>query len=107
MKTKQRPGIAPRVLSYEEISAGSGHGWLESYSPAEDDLEETRTLDECVWLNGYAMAIVKEYGYAEVYEAEDLAQTYNRPGGNRIWTDKPGEGLMRATKWKEDQDDGE
>lgn len=104
---KVKPITTPRVLSYEEISAGSGHGWIESYSPAEDDLEETRTLDECVWLNGYAMAIVKEYGYAEVYEAEELAQTYNRPGGNRIWTDKPSTGLMRATKWKEDQDDGE
>lgn len=97
----------PRLMTYEEIAgAPYGFGWLEEdHSGAIDDLPGSAgdyILEPCCWSD----ATETSYPYPVTVSTAVLGEflrpeeeTYNRPGGWRIWTDRPTEEQRRTEKW--------
>lgn len=92
--------MTARVLTLAEVLNGKGTGWMENWFEADDEDPEYKTISECAYCRGDALAYSEEYGYCDHYDRESTLRNYGKKYGMRIWTEKPDKGTQEGTKWK-------
>lgn len=83
-----------RLLKLEELQAGHGHGWEESWFEPEDGEAGRAELTECVWINGHVML---EDG---TESGDNYAESYGKR--LRVWQgmEPPTDEARRRETWQ-------
>ena len=100
MELVLREGREPRLLTFEELRRPAGFGFLEEYV-IDDEGADFRLFGPCCWTwradrIPYGLRIVTPEGGVYLTPTEE---TYNVPGGWRIWTKAGAAGKRVATPW--------